>query len=58
MARDVLTKVRRRALVVPNARLNADLQRACSVLQALQIATSVDVRGHGGTGTRARFKFW
>jgi hypothetical protein len=58
MARELLAKARRLALVVQNALLNADLQRACSVLQDLQIATSIDVYGHGGTGTRARFRFW
>jgi len=58
MVRDVLGKVRRLALVVQNALLNADLQRACSVLRDLQIATSIDIRGHGRTGTRARFRFW
>jgi hypothetical protein len=40
-ARDVLANVRRLALVVENALLNADLQRACSVLRDLQIATSI-----------------
>jgi hypothetical protein len=34
---------RRLALVVQNARLNADLQRACSVLQKLEIVTSINV---------------
>ena len=58
MARDVLVKVRRLALVLQNALLNADLQRACSVLRDLQIATSIDIRGHGGTGTPDRFRFW
>jgi hypothetical protein len=33
MARDVLAKARRLALVVQNALLNADLQRTCSVLR-------------------------
>jgi len=58
MARHVLAKARRLALVVQNALLNADLQRACSVLRDLQIATSIEVGRHGGTGTRARFRFW
>src|SRR5436190_10849956 len=43
MARELLAKTRRLALVVQNALLNADLQRACSVLQELEIATSIDV---------------
>ena len=58
MARHVLAKARRFALVLQNALLNADLQRACSGLRDLQIATSIEVCGHGGTGTRARFRFW
>jgi len=58
MARAVLAKARRLALVVQNALLNADLQRACSVLRDLQIATSIEVGRHGGTGTGARFRFW
>ena len=58
MARDVLANARRLALVVQNALLNADLQRAFSALRDLQIATSIEVCGHGGTGTRARFRFW
>jgi hypothetical protein len=40
MARDVLAKARRLALVVQNALLSADLQRARSALRDLQIATS------------------
>jgi hypothetical protein len=36
-----LAKARRLALVVANALLNADLQRACSVLRDFQIATSI-----------------
>ena len=40
MAREVMAKARRLALVVQNALLNADLQRACSVLRDLQIAMS------------------
>jgi hypothetical protein len=43
MARDVLAKARRLALVVQNALLNADLQRAFSVLRDLQVATSRSV---------------
>ena len=43
MARDALAKARRLALVVQNALLNADLQRACSVLRDLQMATSIEV---------------
>jgi len=46
MARAVLAKARRLALVVQNALLNADLQRACSVLRDLQIAMSIEVCGH------------
>ena len=46
MARHVLAKARRLALVVQNALLNADLQRACSVLRDLQIAMSIEVCGH------------
>jgi len=46
MARDALAKARRLALVVQNALLNADLQRACSVLRDLQIAMSIEVCGH------------
>ena len=57
-ARDVLANARRLALVVQNALLNADLQRAFSVLRDLQIATSIEVCGRGRTGTRARFRFW
>ena len=53
MARDVLAKARRLALVVQNALLNADVQRACSVLRDLQSATSIEVSGRDGTGTRA-----
>jgi hypothetical protein len=56
MARDVLAKARRLALVVQNALLNGDPQRACSVLRDLQIATSIDTCGHGATGTHARFR--
>jgi hypothetical protein len=55
MERDVPTKARRLALVVQNALLNADLQRACSVLRDLQIATSIEVCGRGETWPRARF---
>jgi len=57
MARDALAKARRLTLVVQNALLNADLQRASSALRDLQIAMSIEVCGHGGTGTRARFRF-
>jgi len=42
MARERLVKARRLALVIQNALLNADLQRACSVLRDLQIATSIE----------------
>jgi hypothetical protein len=48
MARDALAHARRLALVVQNALLNADLQRACSVLQDLQIATSIEVASKEG----------
>jgi hypothetical protein len=58
LACDALAKARRLALVVQNALLNADLQRACSVLRDLQITTSIEVCCHGGTGTPARFRFW
>jgi len=58
MARDALAKARRLALVVQNALLNADLQRACSALRDLQIATSIEDCGRGGPGSRARFRFW
>jgi hypothetical protein len=58
MASDALAKTRRLALVAQGALLNGDLQRARSVLRDLQIATSIEVCGHGGTGTRARFRFW
>jgi len=43
MARDVLVKTRRLALVLQNALLNGDLQRACSVLRDLQTATSIEI---------------
>jgi hypothetical protein len=42
-ARNALVKARRLAFVVQNALLNADLQRACSVLRDLQTATAFDV---------------
>ncbi len=58
MARGVLAKARRLALVAQSALLNGDLQRACSVLRNLQIATSIEACGRGGIGTRARFRFW
>ena len=58
MARDALAEARRLALVVQNALLNVDFQRACSVLRDLQIATSIEVGGDGGAGARARFRFW
>jgi hypothetical protein len=60
MARDALAKVRRLALVVHNALLNADSRRACSVLHDLQIAASIEgVRGkprdmHGKLAELAR----
>ena len=51
MARYVLATARRLTLVVHHALLNADLQRACSVLRDLQIATSIEVVV--GRGARA-----
>ena len=55
MARDAVAMARRFAFVAQNALLNGDLQRACSVLRDLEIATSIEVCGRGETGPRARF---
>jgi len=46
-ARDVLAKVRRFALVVQNALLNGDLQRAAWVLHDLEAAASIEIGGAG-----------
>ena len=56
IARDVLAKVRQLALVVQNALLNADLQRAGSVLRDLQIATSIEVCTATGASDATRIR--